>query len=557
MSEAADTIDLLIGLADPDGRSDLARRTARRLGADDLLLLVRDPEVGALLPAAGLQQTLDGGPAWRSLLARCASPGRHTGEVDLPPGTRRSALAVVCDGLAAVLVGGSRIEAEVCTLERLLPLLAATLIAEQRAVAARAEAAAAVEEVQRAHALASALEKARAESSRLNSELREEHRHKDHFLAMLAHELRNPLAPLVSSIELLRRRALDPAARERQIEAMARQVGLLSRLVEDLLDVSRVSRGRIELRRERLPVRDVVADAVESSRSLIEARHHRLDVSLPDEPLPIDADRFRLTQVFSNLLHNAAKYTDPGGRLAISVEGEEETAVVRFTDDGVGIAADLLPRIFDLFAQAPVSLDRAQGGLGIGLTLVRALVELHGGSVAAESGGPGRGSTFTVRLPLAAAGEAAAPLPAPPRDDAATPALRVLVVDDNEDAADSVRELLTILLGHHAEVAYSGAVALQIAPDLDPDLLLLDIGLPEMDGYELARRLRRMVRPDAWFVALTGYGSDEDRRRSREAGFDEHVVKPLMLDELRELVRRAGSPRETVAPPAGRSGRRA
>jgi signal transduction histidine kinase/CheY-like chemotaxis protein len=560
MSEAPDTIDLLIRLASPEDRAEVARQTARRLGADDLVLLVHDPEVGALLPAAGLPQTLNGGPAWRSFLARCDRPGRYTGEVDLPSGTRRSTLAVVCDGVAAVLVGGSQIETEVKVLERLLPLLAATLVAEQRGVTAHAEAAAARDEVQRAHALASALERARAEGSRLNIELREEHRRKDHFLAMLAHELRNPLAPLVSSIELLRRGVLEPMARAQQIEVMARQVGLLSRLVEDLLDVSRVSRGRIELRRERLLVREVVAEAVEGSRPLIEARHHRLDVDLPDESLTIEADRVRLTQVFSNLLHNAAKYTDPGGRLSISVERQGEEVAVSFGDDGVGIAPELLPRIFDLFAQAPVSLDRAQGGLGIGLTLVRALVELHAGSVAADSAGRGRGSTFTVRLPLAEPAAAAAPDSAAPdlsraTDGTAPEVLRVLVVDDNEDAADSVRELLTVLLGHHAEVAYGGAVALQIAPDLDPDLLLLDLGLPEMDGYELARRLRRMVRPSARFVALTGYGSEDDRRRTREAGFDEHLVKPLMLEDLKAAVRRAAASRERAGEaPAARNG---
>jgi CheY-like chemotaxis protein len=257
----------------------------------------------------------------------------------------------------------------------------------------------------------------------------------------------------------------------------------------------------------------------------------------------VRADGMRLFQVFANLIHNAAKYTDPGGRLAIDARREGGEAMVRITDNGIGISAEMLPRVFDLFAQASGSTDRAQGGLGVGLTLVRSLVELHGGSVAAESGGTGQGSSFVVRLPLA---PAVAPDERPAAIPAVAPAaarpLNVLVVDDNQDAADSMALTLR-LMGHHAQTAYSGLAALQAAADLDADLILLDIGLPELDGHEVGRRLRRIAPRNAWFVALTGYGSDEDRRRSREAGFDEHVLKPLMPDALKSILSRAAARR--------------
>jgi signal transduction histidine kinase/ActR/RegA family two-component response regulator len=545
VSEAPDNLGLLIQLTAREHRLESARALARRMGVDHLLLLVRDPDLGVLLPAPGFPQTLDSGPAWRAFVERCQDASRSTGEVDLPPGTRRSAMALNAGEVVAVLIGGTRREKEVAAFERLLPLIGRTLAAEEDAMLARAEAAAARESAKRAHSLASSLDVARREAARLNAELREEQRRKDDFLAMLAHELRNPLAPLATTIELLRRSGTSADGAERQLDVMARQVGQLSRLVEDLLDVSRVSRGRIHLRRERLAVGRTLADSVEAARPLIESRQLTLEVTLPDEEHWVEADQVRLSQIFSNLLHNAAKYTDPGGHVRVSLTADAGEAVVRFTDDGIGIASDALDRIFDLFVQAPAGA-RGQAGIGIGLTLVRALVKLHGGTVTAESPGLGLGSTFTVRLPLV---EAPVPKEAPrtgSRDHEPVERLRVLVVDDNQDAADSLGEILGSLLGHHAEVAYSGAMALQLAADLDPDLLLLDIGMPEMDGYELARRLRRVLRRDAYFVALTGYGSEEDKRRSRDAGFDEHVVKPLMVDALKEVVERARKARAAM-----------
>jgi signal transduction histidine kinase/CheY-like chemotaxis protein len=535
---APSTIELVVALSVPLQRAKAAQQLAAHLGVRHLLVYVRDPVVESMIPAPGFPQTVRGGPAWRALLARCLSPGRHRAVVDYPEGTTTEALVVVPGDVALVFVGGTPDDENLSLIETLLPMLAVALCAEQRVIFAAAEALEARDAASRARTLASALEAARAEGAKLNAELRDEHRRKDDFLAMLAHELRNPLTPLVTSIELLRRQGGDSPGVQRQLEVMARQVRQLSRLVEDLLDVSRVSRGRIELRRHRLMLSDVLIDAIDASRPLLDARRHEVTLRIPEVALPVNADNVRLTQVFSNLVHNAAKYTDPGGRIEVSVEHEGEEAVVRIVDNGIGIDPDIIPRVFDLFTQAPVSLDRAQGGLGIGLTLVRALVELHGGRVAVHSEGVGRGSTFSVRLPLMVTGAVAAIAPSAPRPPPEERSLRVLVVDDNEDAADSLADVLR-LMGHHAEVAYSGTMALQAADDLDADLILLDIGLPEIDGYEVARRLRRMVGRDTRIVALTGYGTEEDKRRSREAGFDEHVVKPVMADALAGITQRA------------------
>jgi signal transduction histidine kinase/ActR/RegA family two-component response regulator len=534
------TLELIAALSNASRRAEAARALGARLGCEDLLLFVRDPELRVLLPAPGFPATLHGGPSWRAFIAECLEPGRHQAQVELPGGRWRRAMALVPDGMAVVLLDGEPKEHELALLETVMPLLSMALHAEQHAAFESAQAADARSLASRTNALADALEAARAEGAKLNAELREEQRRKDDFLAMLGHELRNPLTPLVTSIELLRRMGPGPPGTERTLEVMARQTRQLSRLVEDLLDVSRVSRGRIELRRERLTLRDLVEDALEANRPLLESRRHRVRVHGADEPLTVNGDRARLTQVFSNLVHNAAKYTDPDGAIEVRLESEAGWADVHIADNGIGIAGDMQARVFDLFTQAPVSLARAQGGLGIGLTLVRSLVDLHGGRVEVKSGGLGQGSTFTVRLPLAEA-RADAPAeesPQAPHRPCRERALRVLVVDDNEDAADSLAEVLRTM-GCDADVAYSGTVALQLAGDLGFDMVLLDIGLPQLDGYEVARRLRRVGNRDALLVAVTGYGMEEDRRRSREVGFDEHLVKPVPIDTLARLAERA------------------
>jgi two-component system CheB/CheR fusion protein len=380
------------------------------------------------------------------------------------------------------------------------------------------------------------------EQKRLEAELRqradqliEADRRKDEFLAMLAHELRNPLAPIRNSAKVLRLLdQADPNIR-RAGDMIERQVEHLARLVEDLLDVSRITRGKIRLHKEPIELAPTLARAVETSRPLIDARQHELTVTLPAEPVTIDGDATRLAQVISNLLHNAAKYTEEGGHIWLTADRSPGEAVVRVRDNGLGIPAELLPHVFDLFTQGDRSLARSEGGLGIGLTLVKNLVELHDGSVEARSEGPGRGSEFVVRLPTLERrtdrcdGEAADSRPRP------TPR-RVLVVDDNEDAAESLAILLRIE-GHEVRTAHDGLAALDVARAFQPEVILLDIGLPRVSGYEVARRFRAEEGvTKALLIAVSGYGQAEDRRQSREAGFDAHLTKPADPAVLYALV---------------------
>jgi signal transduction histidine kinase len=369
-------------------------------------------------------------------------------------------------------------------------------------------------------------------------DLQEADRRKDEFLAVLAHELRNPLAPIVNAGQILLRE--DAAEEERRAarEVIDRQVRQMARLVDDLMDVSRISHGRIELRKRTVDVAEVARRAIETSRPLIAARGHHLDVTLPSEPLLAEADPTRLEQVFSNLLNNAAKYTEPGGRIHLAAERVDGHAVIRVRDSGIGISPEQLSGLFEMFAQGDRSLERAQGGLGIGLGLARSLVEMHGGTVRADSAGPGRGSEFTVRLPLLAA----APEAAGPPATAASPAsglsggLRVLVVDDNQDSADSMALLLQIR-GYEVRTAYDGLEAVTAAAEFAPSMVLLDIGLPKMNGYEAARRIRQQPGgKDLKLVALTGWGQEEDKRRALAAGFDLHVTKPLEPALLEQLL---------------------
>jgi PAS domain S-box-containing protein len=369
--------------------------------------------------------------------------------------------------------------------------------------------------------------------------LQESDRRKDEFLATLAHELRNPLAPLRNGLEILRLVLGGVEEVEETLQVMERQLAHMVRMVDDLVDVSRISRGKLDLRRERIDLGDVVRDAAHIARRRIEEEGHLLVPSLPDEPAWVEGDATRLAQVIANLLDNAAKYTRPPGRIDLTLARVEGEALISVADTGIGIAREMLSKVFDMFTQADRPLERSQGGLGIGLTLVKRLVELHGGTVSAESEGPGRGSRFTVRVPLAAPAPAAdqattrfsaaagaprqgesAPHPAPgPR--------RVLVVDDNHDAASSLAAMLEIL-GHEARTASDGIEALEVMERFRPDLVLLDIGMPRMNGYEVCRRIR--AKPwgaDVVVAAVTGWGQDADKQRAREAGFDQHLTKPM------------------------------
>ncbi len=373
---------------------------------------------------------------------------------------------------------------------------------------------------------------------RAGEALREADRRKDRFLAVLAHELRNPLAPIRNALHLMRHPDGDEPDR-----AMAeRQVVHLSRLVEDLMDVSRIATGKIELRRQRIDLGTVVRRAVEAARSSIDGRGLKLELAIPAEMVVVEADPTRLEQVLWNLLSNAAKYSDPGGTIRLSAARDCGDAILRVADTGIGIDAAMLPRVFEMFVQADDLADRTQGGLGLGLSLVKSLVELHGGRVDASSAGPGKGSAFTVRLPVAPAAER---LAARDHDGLATggrpPRRRVLVVDDNVDAAVSLGRVLTRIYGQDVCVAHDGPSALRSAEEFRPEIVLLDIGMPGMDGYEVARHLRG--RPDssgATLVALTGWGQESDRQKSRLAGIDHHLVKPVEPETLREILAASG-----------------
>jgi PAS domain S-box-containing protein len=378
----------------------------------------------------------------------------------------------------------------------------------------------------------------------LMEELAEADQKKHEFLATLAHELRNPLAPLGNMIEVLKRTDGDAKARNRAVSTMERQLRHMVRLVDDLLDLNRITHDRLELRKDVVDLGSVLEQAVEGARPLAEAAGQTMTVAPPREPIRLSADAVRLGQVFGNLLNNACKYTDQGGSIAVRVERDGDEGVVTVSDTGAGIPADRLHGIFDMFMQVEAARDRSQGGLGIGLTLVRRLVEMHGGSVSAHSAGAGQGSQFVVRLPIAI--EAPAAVASPPAARAAAGRRRMLVVDDNRDAAVSLAMLLE-LDGHSVVTAYDGSSALIAAETHRPDVALLDIGLPVMDGAEVCRRIRQ----EPWgrgmtLIALTGWGQAEDRTRTRDAGFDGHLVKPVNYADLIALL-------ESVSIPGQRS----
>ena len=357
---------------------------------------------------------------------------------------------------------------------------------------------------------------------------------KDEFLATLAHELRSPLAPIRNALSILQVARDDPQAHDRAIGIMERQLGQMVRLVDDLIDLSRIGRGSLELQLEPVEVTSVLHQALETCQPIAEAARHTVAWAPPEQSMPLNGDPVRLAQIFTNLLHNACKFTPPGGKIALQAEQDGADVVVSVSDDGIGIPPDQLDGIFDLFVQESTSAERTQGGLGIGLTLVKRLVELHGGSVEARSEGPGTGSAFVVRLPLLA--EACPPRSEPEAAPRPAGCLRILVVDDNRDAADSLAMLLRIT-GHETHTAHDGAEAVAAAARLEPEVILLDIGLPRLDGYEACREIRQQAwARDAMIVALTGWGQDDDRRRSSEAGFDAHLVKPVDHTELLALI---------------------
>lgn len=368
--------------------------------------------------------------------------------------------------------------------------------------------------------------------------LEQEGRHMQEFIAMLAHELRNPLAPIRNATNIMRMKTATPTQLAWCREVIDRQVVHLTRLVEDLLDISRVTTGKIKLDKEPLDIGALVANAVESSRTLFDAKRHMLAVELPTESLRVYADMTRLSQVVLNLLNNAAKYTPEGGRIRVSVEREAEQVAIKVRDNGIGIPAQLLDKVFDLFVQGDRALDRAEGGLGIGLTLVQRIVAMHAGTVIAASAGTGQGSEFVVRLPIVRAGQhepAAIEMP-DPRRQLSQKIRHVLVVDDNKDSAESMATLLR-LSGHEVSTAHDGPAALSYVAARRPEIVLLDIGLPGMTGYDVAKQMRALPGlGNVRLVAMTGYGQEEDRRRTGEAGFDSHLVKPLSVEDVAKII---------------------
>lgn len=366
--------------------------------------------------------------------------------------------------------------------------------------------------------------------------LRASDRKKDDFLALLAHELRNPLAPIRNGLQVLRLTD-DPEVRERSQQMMERQLGHMVRLIDDLLDVSRINRNKLTLQITQISLADAVSSAVETARPVIDAAGHELIMNLPAEPVRLDADLTRLAQVFANLLTNSAKYTERGGRIVLTGRCEGDTVVVSVQDSGIGIPVDYLRTIFDMFSQVDRSIERSTGGLGIGLALVKGLVEMHGGTVSAASEGPGRGSTFTVRLPTVPIRAEVSPDQQKGRSEFHEgPKRRILVVDDNQDSAESMAEMLR-LFGNEVDVAHDGVEAVERAGTFRPQLILMDVGMPRMNGLDATRHIREKPGGDEpTIIALTGWGQDSDRRLSKQAGCDGHLTKPVDIDELRRLL---------------------
>jgi signal transduction histidine kinase/ActR/RegA family two-component response regulator len=545
-------VSIFIELQRPDARLVAAVKLARYAGVAQVLLFGKDAEVGIFLPAPGLPQTLRAGLRWQNFLRQCADAG--SAEAFLPLAGSEADLPAwgECDsgGNAIVVFLGPEPAAPArAAITALLPLLGAKLAGELAELAAAGLAAAARESHRRASELNAALDVSRRELqsayqrveeelvSRREAEakLRDADRRKDEFLAMLAHELRNPLAPIGMAAKILRLGQATPGRVQQTCEIIDRQIRHMTRLLDDLLDVSRVTRGSVVLAQELLDMGAIVRDAVEQARPLVEARCHRLSLALPTQAAQVCGDGTRLVQIVTNLLNNATRYTPQGGVIELELTQDGSTVQLVVRDNGIGIDAALLPHVFDLFVQGDRSSDRAQGGLGVGLALVKSLVEQHGGSIGAASAGQGTGSEFTIRLPRTHEDPPALALPRQGDTDAVR-ALDILIVDDNADAADTLSMYLSTM-GHQLRVAYEGHSALGLAAETAPDVLLLDIGLPDIDGYELAQRVRALPQTThATLIALTGYGQDSDRERSVAAGFNHHLTKPVDVAALLRLL---------------------
>jgi signal transduction histidine kinase/ActR/RegA family two-component response regulator len=545
-------VSIFCDLQRPDTRLAGTGKLAHYAGVAQVLVFGKDAEVGIFLPALGLPQTLPASRRWQDFLRQCADAGSAQSSLPWAEAEVDSRVWGQCDPArsAIVVFRGTQAAAPVCAaIDALLPMLGAKLVGERAELAAAGLAAAARDSHRRASELNSALDVSRRELqlayqraenelvSRREAEakLREADRRKDEFLAMLAHELRNPLAPIGMAAQILRRSDVTPERVKHTCEIIDRQIGHMTSLLDDLLDVSRVTGGLVALAQELHDMGAIVRDAVEQARPLVDARRHRLSLTLPAQAAQVYGDGTRLVQIVTNLLNNATKYTPQGGLIELEMTQDASMVQIIVRDNGIGIDAALLPHVFDLFVQGERSPDRAQGGLGVGLALVRSLVERHGGSVSAASAGHGAGSEFTIRLPRAH--EVAPALELCKQDGTAcNSGLDILIVDDNTDAADTLSLFLSTA-GHRLRVAYEGRSALALAAEAPPDILLLDIGLPDIDGYELARRMRALPQTaNATLIALTGYGQPADRERSVAAGFNHHLTKPVEATALLRLL---------------------
>jgi signal transduction histidine kinase/CheY-like chemotaxis protein len=539
----------------PETRASGAMALASHASSGSVLIFSKDHEAGVFLPAFGFPQTLRQGLKWQTFLQKCAGMGMHadsTPKLDKDEMTAALGIADNSSACVVVFLDTEKIDPSLQkSISALLPLLGAKLETERAALIAESRANAAREASQRAGALNAALDASRRELQEVHArveqelmsrreaerKLREADQRKDEFLAMLAHELRNPLAPISAAAELMELVHLGEAQLKETSQIITRQIRHMTGLVDDLLDVSRVTRGLVSISKVPQDLKQILPNAVEQIRPLIEAKNHHLTIEMPPEPALVLGDTKRLVQILANLLNNAAKYTPDGGRIRLQMEVCDEHVMLVVEDNGIGIAPETQTRVFELFAQAERSSDRSQGGLGLGLALVASIVGLHGGTVACFSDGLGKGSRFTVQLPRLFQAQPC-PSSEPGRRDAqaSDEKLCILIVDDNADAASMLAMLLETF-GHDVVVEHRAKSALDRMRSMHPDVCVLDIGLPEMDGNELARRIRAQPgKVNTTLIAVTGYGQEHERTSTAEAGFDHHLVKPVDASRLRSLL---------------------
>jgi signal transduction histidine kinase/ActR/RegA family two-component response regulator len=546
-------VDIFICLQSPQTRKDGLASLAAYTHATEAYLFGRDDEVDMFLPAQGLPQTMRYAAKWQAAFGQCEAGSCTSMPLPAPSDGADTLCSVIVDrfGQAVLVLLGIELEGTAATqLPALLSLVGAKLGVERVAESASVHAAVAREANRQAKSLNSALDSNRQELQkafeRLDKELavrreaenklRQADQKKDEFLAMLAHELRNPLAPINMAAQLITLPSSGKRQVERASEIINRQVAHMTSLLDDLLDVSRVTRGMITVEKEPVDAKAVIADAIEQSKSVMQSKRHQLNVHLVGEAVYLHGDKTRLVQIIANILVNAAKYTPSEGIVDLRLDATSDEVMISVRDNGIGMDSSLLPQVFELFVQAPRSSDRSQGGLGIGLALVKRLVELHGGGITAQSEGANRGSEFVVRLPRHREVLQAVAKSADNGNSTTIEALEIIVIDDNVDAANTLTALLESF-GHRVSTGYCAQDALALTSTAIFDVIFLDIGLPDMDGHELAKKLRATDQSrGAVLVALTGYGQPQDKEQAKGAGFDVHLTKPAHLTAIAQVL---------------------